>query len=101
MCLYVLLIMSFNLFIYYSYAAEIQTICEQYPVEPFKFLDPPLKLEFPTAVKMLREAGVEQGSEEDLSTPNEKLLGRLVRAKVYFYSIYLLCFNPCFVCYIV
>jgi len=31
---------------------------------------------------MLREAGVEQGDEEDLSTPNEKLLGRLVKAKV-------------------
>lgn len=72
-------------FIFYSYQSEIKTICEQYPVEPFKFLDPPLKLEFPTAVKMLREAGVEQGDEEDLSTPNEKLLGRLVKAKVCTY----------------
>ena len=32
---------------------------------------------------MLREAGVEIGDEDDLSTPNEKLLGRLVKAKVY------------------
>lgn len=31
---------------------------------------------------MLKEAGVEMGDEEDLSTPNEKLLGRLVKAKV-------------------
>lgn len=30
---------------------------------------------------MLRAAGVEQGNEEDLSTPNEKLLGRLVKEK--------------------
>ena len=30
---------------------------------------------------MLREAGVEIGDEDDLSTPAEKLLGRLVRAK--------------------
>lgn len=30
---------------------------------------------------MLREAGVEMGDEEDMSTPNEKLLGRLVKAK--------------------
>jgi len=30
---------------------------------------------------MLRAAGVEQGDEEDLSTPNEKLLGRLVRER--------------------
>merc|ERR1712034_297689 len=32
-------------------------------------------------VKMLREAGIEMGDEEDLSTPNEKLLGKLVKAK--------------------
>ena len=31
---------------------------------------------------MLSDVGVEQGDEEDLSTPNEKLLGRLVKAKV-------------------
>lgn len=30
---------------------------------------------------MLAEAGVEIGPEEDLSTPAEKLLGRLVKAK--------------------
>lgn len=69
-------------FFVFSYQAELQTICEQYPVEPFKFLDPPLILEFPTAVNMLHEAGVEMGDEDDLSTPNEKLLGRLVKAKV-------------------
>ena len=42
-----------------------------------------LRLEYPEAVRMLREAGVEIGDEDDLSTPNEKLLGRLVKAKVY------------------
>ena len=31
---------------------------------------------------MLREAGVEMEEDEDLSTPNEKLLGRLVKTKV-------------------
>lgn len=30
---------------------------------------------------MLREAGIEMDDEEDLSTPNEKLLGRLIKAK--------------------
>ena len=35
----------------------------------FRFLDPPLRLEFPEAVEMLKEAGVEMGDEEDLSTP--------------------------------
>ncbi len=32
---------------------------------------------------MLREAGIEMDDEDDLSTPNEKLLGRLVKAKVH------------------
>merc|ERR1719291_1283954 len=63
------------------FAKEIATVGQQFPVEPFKFLDPPLRLEFPEAVEMLKEAGVEMGDEDDLSTPAEKLLGRLVRAK--------------------
>jgi len=63
------------------YQTEINTVNSQYPSEPFKFLDPPLRLEFPEAVALLREAGVEMGDEDDLSTPAEKLLGRLVKAK--------------------
>jgi len=63
------------------FSKEIATVGQQFPCEPFKFLDPPLRLEFPEAVEMLREAGVEIGDEDDLSTPAEKLLGRLVRAK--------------------
>lgn len=31
---------------------------------------------------MLREAGIEIGNEDDLSTPDEKLLGKLIKAKV-------------------
>lgn len=64
-----------------SYADEIAMVGQQFQVEPFKFLDPPLRLEFSTAVAMLREAGISMGEEDDLSTPDEKLLGRLVRAK--------------------
>uniref|UniRef100_T1DPZ8 Aspartate--tRNA ligase, cytoplasmic n=1 Tax=Anopheles aquasalis TaxID=42839 RepID=T1DPZ8_ANOAQ len=64
-----------------SYAKEIAAVGQQYNVEPFKFLEPPLKLEFAQAVAMLREAGVQMDDEEDLSTPSEKLLGRLVKAK--------------------
>lgn len=63
------------------YKEDIDIIASQFPVEPFKFLDPPLKLNFPQAISMLREAGVQTGDEDDLSTPNEKLLGRLVKAK--------------------
>uniref|UniRef100_A0A182PHG6 Aspartate--tRNA ligase, cytoplasmic n=1 Tax=Anopheles epiroticus TaxID=199890 RepID=A0A182PHG6_9DIPT len=64
-----------------NYAKEIVAVGQQYNVEPFKFLEPPLKLEFAQAVAMLREAGVQMDDEEDLSTPSEKLLGRLVKAK--------------------
>uniref|UniRef100_A0A4W3HRR4 Aspartate--tRNA ligase, cytoplasmic n=1 Tax=Callorhinchus milii TaxID=7868 RepID=A0A4W3HRR4_CALMI len=63
------------------YQTEIQTVGKQFPSEPFKFLEPTLILEYPEGVAMLKEAGVEMGDEEDLSTPNEKLLGRLVKEK--------------------
>ncbi|ETE73729.1 Aspartyl-tRNA synthetase, cytoplasmic, partial [Ophiophagus hannah] len=60
---------------------EIQTVCKQFPCEPFKFLEPTLRLEYREGLAMLREAGVEMGDEDDLSTPSEKLLGRLVKEK--------------------
>ena len=41
-----------------------------------------LVLTFTEGVQMLRENGIEMDDEDDLSTPNEKLLGRLVKAKV-------------------
>lgn len=43
-----------------------------------------MKLEFPQAIELLAEAGVTLGEEDDLSTPDEKLLGKLVKAKVNF-----------------
>ncbi|XP_045538429.1 aspartate--tRNA ligase, cytoplasmic [Papilio machaon] len=64
-----------------QYAREIAVVGQQFRVEPFKFLEPPLRLEFPQAIQMLKEAGVTVGEEDDLSTPDEKLLGRLVKAK--------------------
>merc|ERR1712110_1357454 len=64
-----------------NFQEEIKAVSAQFPHEPFRFLDPPLRLELPEAVEMLKEAGVEMGDEEDLSTPSEKLLGRLVKAK--------------------
>jgi len=64
-----------------EYQTEIETVNKQFPSEPFKFLEPSLVLKFPDAIKMLREAGVEIADDEDLSTPNEKFLGKLVKAK--------------------
>ena len=58
------------------------THLDVYKRQPFKFLDPPLRLEFSTGLAMLREAGVTIGDEDDLSTPDEKLLGKLIKAKV-------------------
>ena len=64
-----------------NFGPEIEAVRRQYPSEPFLCTEEPLVLQFPQAVAMLRAAGVEQGDEEDLSTPNEKLLGRLVRER--------------------
>lgn len=44
-------------------------------------MDPPLVLQFSEARQILATAGVEIGPEEDMNTPAEKLLGRLVKAK--------------------
>lgn len=39
---------------------------KQYPSEPFKFLEPTLRLEYQEGVAMLKAAGVEMGDEDDL-----------------------------------
>jgi aspartyl-tRNA synthetase len=41
-------------------------VSKQFPCEPFKFLEPTLRLEYCEALAMLREAGVEMDDEEDL-----------------------------------
>lgn len=65
-----------------QFKVEINIVNQQYPAEPFTFLEPPLVLKYDDARELLKtEAGIEVGPEEDLSTPVEKLLGRLVKAK--------------------
>ncbi|KAL1453742.1 hypothetical protein WDU94_010057 [Cyamophila willieti] len=64
-----------------EFQVEIAAVNVQYPCEEFTFLEPPLILEFFTAVDMLKEAGVDIDYYDDLSTPNEKLLGKIVKAK--------------------
>lgn len=58
-------------------------------VEPFTFLDPPLVLTYDEGRNLLKEAGVEIAQDEDLNTPAEKLLGRLIKAK-YLTDFYVL-----------
>ena len=72
------------------YAKELAVINEQYPFEEFKVAEPIVKIDFKDGVKMLRDAGIEQGDFEDLSTENEKALGAIVKEKydTDFYVLY-------------
>lgn len=65
------------------YSKEIATVRKQYPVEEFKLPadGKMVRLHFKEGIAMLREAGKEVDDFEDLSTENEKLLGKLVREK--------------------
>ncbi|EMG48614.1 DPS1 Aspartate--tRNA ligase [Candida maltosa Xu316] len=65
------------------YGKEIATVRRQFPVEEFKIPKDGkmVKLHFKEGIAMLREAGKEVDDFEDLSTENEKLLGKLVREK--------------------
>jgi len=66
-----------------QYSKEIETVYRQFPNSEFEFCDPPLILNFSEGVKMLQESGIDQGEYDDLSTPNEKALGKLVKAKYH------------------
>ncbi|KAI9800976.1 MAG: aspartate--tRNA ligase dps1 [Phylliscum demangeonii] len=65
------------------YAAEIQIVRKQYPVEEFQLPADGrmVRLTFAEGVTLLREAGQAVNDDEDLSTPHERLLGKLVKAK--------------------
>jgi len=63
------------------FSHELQTISLQYPFEPIKYLRPALRITFQEGITMLREAGYDASYEEDISTPHEKALGKLVRDK--------------------
>ena len=66
------------------YAKEIEIVRKQYPVEDFKLPadGKMVRLNYKEGIEMLRAAGKTELSDcEDLSTENEKLLGKLVRDK--------------------
>jgi aspartyl-tRNA synthetase len=73
-----------------EYRTELDIIKAQYPFEDFVCKYPVVKLHFKEGVQMLKEAGIEQGALEDLSTETEKALGRLVKEKYEtdFYMLY-------------
>ncbi|CDS12969.1 hypothetical protein LRAMOSA05153 [Lichtheimia ramosa] len=65
------------------YSVEIEAVKRQYPFEDFEFLPKTLRLKYAEGIQMLRDAGVELGDYDDLSTTNEKLLGKLVKEKYH------------------
>jgi len=60
---------------------ELEIVRRQFPFEDLEYLRPSLRLKFPEAIALLREAGETVGDFDDLSTPQEKLLGKLVKEK--------------------
>lgn len=65
------------------YGKEIDVVRKQFPVEDFKLPKDGkmIKLHFKEGIQMLREAGKDVDDFEDLSTENERLLGKLVKDK--------------------
>lgn len=64
-----------------EYTEEIEIVRKQFPSEPFQYLEPALVLEYCEAVKILNDNGIVMGDEDDLSTANEKFLGKLVKER--------------------
>lgn len=60
---------------------ELEAIGQQFPFEPLQFLEPTLRITFTEGIQLLRGAGQEIGDTDDLSTRQEKELGRLVKEK--------------------
>lgn len=60
---------------------ELMLIGQQYPFEPIKYLRPPLRITFEEGITLLLEAGVAASYDEDISTPQEKALGKIVKEK--------------------
>jgi aspartyl/asparaginyl-tRNA synthetase len=53
----------------------------QYPFKPIRYQNPPLRFTWPDIIKMLREAGETIGDMDDISTPQETLLGEIIAEK--------------------
>lgn len=68
--------------IYEKFPSELQTISVQYPFEPIKYLRPPLRIDYAEGIALLHQAGITEASvDDDLSTPHEKALGKIVKEK--------------------
>jgi len=73
-----------------EYKTELEVVKKQYPFEDFVCKYPVVKMDFKEGVKLLKEAGYDQADLDDLSTENEKALGKIVKDKYEtdFYMLY-------------
>jgi len=60
---------------------ELEVISQQYPFEPVKYLKKTLRLKFAEGVELIRAAGCTMGDYDDLTTANERVLGKIVKEK--------------------
>ncbi|CAF4263968.1 unnamed protein product, partial [Adineta steineri] len=65
------------------FATEIAIINKQFPCEPFQYVEPVLRLEYQDGLALLAEAGVKIGADDYLRAENERILGRIVKAKYH------------------
>ncbi|CEQ42650.1 SPOSA6832_04502, partial [Sporobolomyces salmonicolor] len=70
------------------YAGEIDIVRKQFPHDEFTWLPETLVLKHTEAIKLLQEAGVQQGTPpapigdyDDMSTSSEKALGKIIKEK--------------------
>jgi aspartyl-tRNA synthetase len=64
-----------------QFSNELQIVNHQYPFSEFQYPRKTLVLQFPEAVALLRENGVDTSDFEDFSTEKERTLGKLVKEK--------------------
>ena len=71
------------------FSRELEIVRRQFPVEEFKYPKKLLVLHYSEGIAMLREAGESLGDLDDINTTQEKLLGKLVKAKYHtdFYAL--------------
>lgn len=61
--------------------SEIEAVRAQHPFKDLRYLKPTLRLTYKEGAQLLRDAGIQMGDNEDLSTENEKKLGDIVAEK--------------------
>lgn len=64
-----------------SFSKEIEYLKNYHPHEQFVFSTKPLVITFTEGIELLKTIGLEQSLSEDLTTENEKALGKIVKEK--------------------